>query len=163
MVSKTAKMIMSIILLVLGMSLVGCSSNQLTEEQISSLDEYLYRKEEAMNEIVMEDVYAAEYTGNYPPVIKFELIYDREENEVMICENLTNYMNMGDENYQYEQEAEQVKNEMTEEACEHVIDTLREEIKSECDLNLDNINMYFYTADGEELIQKYSHSTGWEY
>ena len=160
---KNIKMIMSIILLVLGMSLVGCSSNQLTEEQISSLDEYLYRKEEAMNEIVMEDVYAAEYTGNYPPVIKFELIYDREENEVMICENLTNYMNMGDENYQYEQEAAEVKNEMTEEACEHVIDTLREEIKSECDLNLDNINMYFYTADGEELIQKYSHSTGWEY
>ena len=32
-----------------------------------------------------------------------------------------------------------------------------------CDLNLDNMNMYFYTADGEELIQKYSHSTGWEY
>ena len=160
---KNIKMIMSIILLVLGMTLTGCSSNQLTEEQISSLDEYLYRKEEAMNEIVMEDVYAAEYTGNYPPVIKFELIYDREENEVMICENLTNYMNMGDENYQYEQEAAEVKNEMTEEACEHVIDTLREEIKSECDLNLDNINMYFYTADGEELIQKYSHSTGWEY
>ena len=160
---KNIKMIMSIILLVLGMTLTGCSSNQLTEEQISSLDEYLYRKEEAMNEIVMEDVYAAEYTGNYPPVIKFELIYDREENEIMICENLTNYMNMGDENYQYEQEAAEVKNEMTEEACEHVIDTLREEIKAECDLNLDNINMYFYTADGEELIQKYSHSTGWEY
>ena len=160
---KNIKMIMSIILLVLGMTLTGCSSNQLTEEQISSLDEYLYRKEEAMNEIVMEDVYAAEYTGNYPPVIKFELIYDREENEVMICENLTNYMNMGDENYQYEQEAAEVKNEMTEEACEHVIDTLREEIKSACALNLDNINMYFYTADGEELIQKYSHSTGWEY
>ena len=160
---KNIKMIMSIILLVLGMTLTGCSSNQLTEEQISSLDEYLYRKEEDMNEIVMEDVYAAEYTGNYPPVIKFELIYDREENEIMICENLTNYMNMGDENYQYEQEAAEVKNEMTEEACEHVIDTLREEIKAECDLNLDNINMYFYTADGEELIQKYSHSTGWEY
>ena len=112
---KNIKMIMSIILLVLGMTLTGCSSNQLTEEQISSLDEYLYRKEEAMNEIVMEDVYAAEYTGNYPPVIKFELIYDREENEVMICENLTNYMNMGDENYQYEQEAVEVKNEMTDE------------------------------------------------
>lgn len=160
---KNIKMIMSIILLVLGMTLTGCSSNQLTEEQISSLDEYLYRKEEAMNEIVMEDVYAAEYTGNYPPVIKFELIYDREENEVMICENLTNYMNMGDENYQYEQEAIEVKNEMTEESCEHVIDILREGIKSECDLNLDNINIYIYTADGEELIQKYSHSTGWEY
>ena len=57
---KNIKMIMSIILLVLGMTLTGCSSNQLTEEQISSLDEYLYRKEEAMNEIVMEDVYAAE-------------------------------------------------------------------------------------------------------
>lgn len=160
---KNIKMIMSIILLVLGMTLTGCSSNQLTEEQISLLDEYLYRKEEAMNEIVMEDVYTAEYTGNYPPIIKYELWYNKEDNEVMICENLTNYMNMGDENYQYEQEAAEVKNEMTEEACEHVIDTLREEIKSECDLNLDNINMYFYTADGEELIQKYSHSTGWEY
>lgn len=159
---KNIKMIISIILLVLGMTFTGCSSNQLTEEQISSLDEYLYRKEEAMNEIVMEDVYAAEYTGNYPPVIKFELIYDEDDNEVMICENLTNYMNMGDENYQYEQEAEQVKNEMTEEACEDMIDAIEEEIKSECDLNLD-VNMYFYTADGEELIQKYSHSTGWEY
>ena len=47
---KNIKMIMSIILLVLGMTLTGCTSNQLTEEQISSLDEYLYRKEEAMNE-----------------------------------------------------------------------------------------------------------------
>ena len=35
---KNIKMIMSIILLVLGMTLTGCSSNQLTEEQISSLD-----------------------------------------------------------------------------------------------------------------------------
>ena len=160
---KNIKMIMSIILLVLGMTLTGCSSNQLTEEQISSLDEYLYRKEEAMNETIMEDVYVAEYTGNYPPIIKYELWYNKDDNEVMICENLTNYMNMGDENYQYEQEAVEVKNEMTDEGCKDMINGLKEEIKSECDLNLDNINMYFYTADGEELIQKYSHSTGWEY
>ena len=160
---KNIKMIMSIILLVLGMTLTGCSSNQLTEEQISELNSYLDRKEEAMNETIMEDVYVAEYTGNYPPIIKYELWYNKEDNEVMICENLTNYMNMGDDNYQYEQEAVEVKNEMTDEGCKDMINGLKEEIKSECDLNLDNINMYFYTADGEELIQKYSHSTGWEY
>ena len=160
---KKIKMIMSLIILVMSMSLVGCSSEELTEEQISELNSYLSRKEEAMNEVVMEDVFMAEYTGGTnPPVIKFELWYNKENNEVMLCENLTNYMNMGDENYNYEQEAEEVKNEMTKEACEDMITTIEEEIQNECDLNLD-VNMYFYTADGEELIQKYSYYTGWEY
>ena len=149
-----------IVFILLGLMIVvgGFTDNKPNEEELQTLYSYLSRKEEAMNNSIDEDIEAF-LMGNesYPPITKYELWYNEEDNSVMLCYDLTFYYGIEELN-----ESEKIKEEFDDEACEYFISVIHDEIKEECNLDLD-VDIYFYSVDGENIIQKYDCKDGWYY